>query len=161
MSWPLSVFTNVLARKLKEFEGLGGLGGNDSLYAGVETSLVAAGGVLVDDALLDALVEHRDGGAVGCTKGLGIAFGDGLAQGAEASTELALVCPVDRGLGLCLTCALQRRNMICHSELSSLPETCRENFGMQASGWPQTQPDRSPAISKSRENRAQGQHKPA
>src|SRR5262249_20519949 len=45
-------------------------------------------------------------------------LGDGLAQGAEGATELALVGAIDRGLCLCLTCALQRRNMICHSELS-------------------------------------------
>lgn len=108
---------------------LGRLGSDDCLHAGVQASLVAASGVLVDDALLHALIENGDGGAVRCAEGLGIALGDSLSQGAQASTQLALVGAVDRGLGLCLTSALQRRNMICHSELSLALNVSGKNFG--------------------------------
>src|ERR1700729_590451 len=43
---------------------LGGLGG-ECLDARVEAALVAGGGVLVEDALLHALIKDRDSGAVG------------------------------------------------------------------------------------------------
>jgi len=83
----------------------GGL--DDGLDAGVEAALVAAGGVLVQDTLLDALVEHGDGGRVGGGDGLLIADGKRLAQDAEGAAELALVGAVGRSLGDGLTCALQ------------------------------------------------------
>ena len=92
-----------------------GLGrGGESLDAGVQARLVAAGGVLVQDTLLNALVEDRDGLRVVGGDGLFVAGDDGLTQAAQAAAELGLVGAVGRGLGFGLTCALQRGNMICH-----------------------------------------------
>ena len=88
---------------------LGGFGGgNERLDAGVQASLVTAGGVLVQDTLLDALVEDGDSLAVGGGDGLLVAGDDGLAQDAKTAAELALVRAVGAGLGFGLTCALQR-----------------------------------------------------
>ncbi len=81
---------------------LGGLLGCSGLYACVEAALVAACRVLVQHALLNALIEDGDGLAVGCAEGLGVAGGDGLAHGAQGATQLALVGAVDRGFGDCL-----------------------------------------------------------
>lgn len=81
--------------------------GDDGLDAGVETALVAAGGVLVQDTLLDGLVEDGDGGAVDlCDLGL-VASGEGLAHEAERAAELGLVGAVDGRLGDGLTGALE------------------------------------------------------
>lgn len=85
---------------------LGGFGG-ERLESGVEAALVAAGGVLVEHALLDALVEHGDGGAVGLGGGLVVAGGDGLAHEAEGAAELGLVGAVDGRSGDGLAGALQ------------------------------------------------------
>jgi hypothetical protein len=96
--------------------------GDDGLDAGVEAALVAAGGVLVQDALLDALVEDGDGGAVGLDEGGLVAGGEGLAHEAEGAAELGLVGTVDGRLGDGLTGALERRNVICHgARLFSFP----------------------------------------
>ena len=81
---------------------------DDCFHASVQTGLVAAGGVLVDHTLLHTLIKYLNGGAVGSAEGLGIALGDCFPQRTQAAAELALVGAVDRGLGLCLTCALQR-----------------------------------------------------
>ena len=71
---------------------LGGFGGDDEgLDAGVEAGLVAAGGVLMQDTLLDALVEDGDGLAVGGGDGLLVAFGDGLAQVRRVPRSLVLL----------------------------------------------------------------------
>ena len=97
-------------------ERLGGCGlGDDGLNAGVETTLVAAGGVLVEDTLLDALVEDGDGGAVGLDKGFLVAGGEGLAHEAEGAAELGLVGAVDGRLGDGLTGALEGGDVVCHS----------------------------------------------
>ena len=81
--------------------------------------------------------------------------------GAQCATQLALVRAVHRGLSNGLTCALQRRNMICHKLSSLNPHICREN-GMQdrkvqirhlaSHGLPKL-----PAISKFTELRPSGQ----
>ena len=61
-------------------ELLGGFGGGDQrLDPCVQTGLVAAGSVLVQHALLDALVEDGDGLAIGRGYGLLVAGGDCLA----------------------------------------------------------------------------------
>jgi hypothetical protein len=100
-------------------ERLGGCGlGDDGLNAGVETTLVAAGGVLVEDTLLDALVEDGDGGAIDLDEGLLVAGGEGLAHEAEGAAELGFVGAVDGGLGDGLTGALERRYVICHGARS-------------------------------------------
>jgi len=83
------------------------LGGDDGLDAGVEAALVAAGSVLVQDTLLDALVEDRDGGAVGIVEGLLVAGGEGFAHDAQGAAELRLVGAVDGRLGDGLTGALE------------------------------------------------------
>lgn len=92
---------------------LGGLD-HDGLDAGVETALVTAGGVLVEDTLLDALVEDRDGGTVDVGEGLLVAGGEGLAHEAEGTAKLGLVGAVDGRLGEGLTGALEGRYVICH-----------------------------------------------
>jgi hypothetical protein len=84
-----------------------GLGGDNRLDAGVETALVAAGSVLVKDTLLDALVEDRDGGAIGVVEGLLVGCGEGLAHDAQGAAELGLVGAVDGRLGDGLTGALE------------------------------------------------------
>jgi hypothetical protein len=102
---------------------LGGFGlGDDGLDAGVEAALVAAGRVLVQDALLDALVEDGDGRAVGLDEGGFVAGGESLAHEAEGAAELGLVGTVDGRLGDGLTGALERGNVICHgARLFSFP----------------------------------------
>ena len=111
-----SVYTN-------SENALGSLGGDDEgLDAGVEAGLVAAGGVLMQDTLLDALVEDGDGGAVGLDKGFLVAGGEGLAHEAEGAAELGLVGAVDGRFGDGLTGALERGNVICHgARLFSFP----------------------------------------
>ena len=112
---------------------LGGLsmltGCSISDNAGVEAALVAAGSVLVKDTLLDALVEDRDGGAVGIVEGLLIAGGEGLAHDAQGAAELGLVGAVDGRASDGLTGALQGRHMICHSArlFSFCLGLCRKN----------------------------------
>ena len=100
----LSGVSSGMSRVVARF--LGGFGG-DRLDAGVEAALVSAGGVLVEHALLDALVEDGDGGAIGLGGRLVIAGGDGLAHGAEGAAELGLVGAVDGRAGDGLAGALQ------------------------------------------------------
>lgn len=68
----------------------------------------------MEDALLDALVEGRGGGLVLLLRGLEVASLDGLAHGAEGAADAALVGAVYRGLGLGLTGAFERGDMIRH-----------------------------------------------
>lgn len=98
---------------------LGGLLGRSSLHTSIQTALVPARSVLVQNTLLDTLVQHRNRLTVGLTQRLCVAGSNRLTQRAQRAAQLALVGAVYRGLGLGLTCALQRRNMICH-KLSSL-----------------------------------------
>jgi len=86
----------------------------DCLEAGIEPALVARNGVLVEDTLLNALVESGDGFAELGLGGLGIALSNGLAESAEAGTHASTIGAVDRGAGLGLAGALQRRYMVCH-----------------------------------------------
>ena len=72
--------------KLPLVRSLGGLG-CEGLDAGVEAALVAGGGVVVEDALLDALVEGGGGEAELLLSGLVVALGDGLAQAAEVAAD--------------------------------------------------------------------------
>src|ERR1700733_6139447 len=93
---------------------LRGLLGGQGLDAGVEAALVARGGVGVEDALLDTLVEGGGGQAVLLAGGLDVALLNGLAQQAEAAADAALVGAVHRGLGYGLTDALERGDVVCH-----------------------------------------------
>jgi hypothetical protein len=139
---------------------LGSFLGRNGLYASIQTALVTAGGVLMQNTLLHALVEHRNGLAVSLTQRCSVALGDRPTQRAQRSTQLALVGAVHRGLGLCLTCALQRGNMICHKLSSLNPYMCRGKWG--AGRRSDTRPAKSqratlPATSKSTELQANGQ----
>jgi hypothetical protein len=79
----------------------------NSLHACIQTALVAVRGVLVQNALLHALVQDRRGFAVlGRCRGV-VALGNRLAQQAQGSTQLALVRAVHRRLTNRLTCSLQ------------------------------------------------------
>jgi hypothetical protein len=89
-------------------------GSDDSLDASVKAALVTAGGVLVQNTLLDALIEQGDGRAVLLAESLLVASGDGLAQGTEGAAKLGLVGAVDGGLGDGLARTLEGRNCICH-----------------------------------------------
>ena len=100
-------------------EKLGGGGlGDYGLDAGVETTLVAAGGVLVQNTLLDALVEDGDGGAVDAYEGGLVPGSESLAHEAKGAAELGFVGAVDGGLGDGLTGALERRYVVCHGARS-------------------------------------------
>ena len=82
--------------------------GGDCLEAGVEAGLVAGDGVLVEDALLDALVEGGDGFTELNVSGICVALGDCFPQGAKAGAHAGTIGAVDRSAGLRLTGALQR-----------------------------------------------------
>ena len=135
---------------------LSSLLGRNCLDSRIQPALVAAGGVLMQNALLHALVEHRDGLAVRLAQRLRIALGDRFTQRAQRASQLALVGAVHRGLGLGLTCALQRRNMICHKLSSLNPYVGRGKWG---AGYrpADTQPAALPASSKSTELPPNGQ----
>ena len=90
--------------------------GNDCLNAGVQATFVTAGGVLVQSALLDSLVEDGDGGAVDFCDLRLVASGEGLAHEAERAAKLGLVGAVDGRLGDGLTGALERGYVICHGD---------------------------------------------
>src|SRR5271163_4708194 len=98
--------------------GLSRLGslGRQRFDAGVQAALVAGGGVVVQDALLDTLVERRGGQAELLLSGLQVTLGDGLAQAAQAAAHAAPVGTVHYGLLFGLTGALERRNMVRHLE---------------------------------------------
>jgi hypothetical protein len=90
---------------------------NECLEAGIQAALVARNGVLVQDALLNALVERGDGGLeLGLGRG-NIALGESFAHQAQAAANAGTVGAVHFSLYDCLTGALERRNMICHDVL--------------------------------------------
>jgi len=124
---------------------LGGLGG-ERFHARVEAALVAGGGVLVEDALLHALIENRDGDAIGLGGGLVVASGDGLAHGAEGAAELGLVGAIDGRAGDGLAGALEGRNVICHQKLSCNPDVAGN--GCRPEGWIGHSPPTSSATPK-------------
>src|SRR5258708_29133697 len=90
------------------------LGGGQSLQPCVQAALVAGDGVVVQNTLLDALVEGRNGLAVLRVGSLHVPLGDGLAQGAQAGAYAGTVGAVYLGAGYGLAGALQRRYMVCH-----------------------------------------------
>jgi hypothetical protein len=100
---------------------LGGLLGRERFDAGVQPALVAGRGVGVQNALLHALVEGGCGCLVLLGRGLEVALLNGLAEGAQAAADAALVGAVYARALFGLTDALQRGDMICHggSELVS------------------------------------------
>jgi hypothetical protein len=55
-----------------------------------------------------------------------VAAGDGLAHSAQGAAELGLVGAIDGRLGDGLTCALQGRDMICHTKTLFLTAIWRE-----------------------------------
>jgi hypothetical protein len=130
------------------FNGASELGGlcGERLDARVETSLVTAGGVLVEDALLHTLIEHGDRGAVlhgGC---LGVASGEGLTHRTEGAAELGLVGAIDGRAGDGLAGALEGRNVICHQKLSCNPDVAGN--GCRPEGWNGHNPATSSATPK-------------
>jgi hypothetical protein len=79
-----------------------------------EAGLIARGGIHVQRALLDCLVERGDRLAIGLFGGLFVALFNGLSQAAQCGAQAGGICAV-RGGTLCgLTGALKRRKMICH-----------------------------------------------
>jgi hypothetical protein len=89
----------------------------DGLYARAQAGLIATGGVLVQNALLDAFVDDRYGLAIGGLGSRRVALGNGLTQGAKGSAETGLIGAIARCLGFGLTRTLERRKMIRHTFL--------------------------------------------
>lgn len=100
----------------------------------------------MEDALLHALVEDRDGGAVGLGGGLVIASGDGLAHRAEGTAELGFIGAVDGRAGDGLAGALEGGNVICHRKLSCNPNLA--GSGCRPEGWSGHNPATSSATPK-------------
>src|ERR1700733_14120874 len=82
---------------------LGGLCRAQSLDARIEAALVTGYGVGVQNALLHALVERGDGGAVLLLCSLGITLGQSVAQRTQAGAHAAAVGAVHFGTGYGLT----------------------------------------------------------
>lgn len=74
----------------------------------------------MNDALLHALVDGGNGGAELRGGFFGVAFLDGLAEGAEAGAELGPVGAVYRGSFGGLPGSFERRNMVRHGWIGSL-----------------------------------------
>lgn len=68
----------------------------------------------MDDALLHALVDDRNGGAEFRGGGCGVALLEGFAQGAEGGAEVGAIGAVDGGFSGGLTGALERGNVVRH-----------------------------------------------
>ena len=79
-----------------------------------QTRFVARGGVLVQRALLDRLVESGNGLAVHLLSSSLVALGDGLAQVSQLRAQGGGVGAVARRTAFGLAGALHRRKMICH-----------------------------------------------
>src|ERR1035441_1511358 len=91
------------------------LGQCKSLQPRVQAALVAGDGVVVQNALLHALVQRGDGLAILCLGGLHIALHQRLAQGPQTGAHTAAAGAVHFGAFFGLPGALQRRYMVCHS----------------------------------------------
>ena len=79
-----------------------------------EAGLIARGGIHVQRAFLDCLVESGYGLAVGLFGGLFVALFNGLSQATQCGAQAGGICAV-RGRALRgLTGALKRRKMISH-----------------------------------------------
>jgi hypothetical protein len=87
---------------------------NQRLEAGVQAALVTRNGVLVQNALLNALVQSGDGFAELGLGGLDVALGESFAHQAQAAANAGTVGAVHFSLYDGLTGALERRNVICH-----------------------------------------------
>jgi len=79
-----------------------------------QARLVAGGGVAVQRALLDGLVERGHRLAVGRFGGGFVAFFDGLAQGAQRGAQAGGVGAIGGRALRGLTGAFERRKVICH-----------------------------------------------
>ena len=90
------------------------LGSGQRLQARVQAALVAGNGVGVENALLHALVEGRNRGAVLLLGGLHVALGQSLAQRPQAGAHAAAVGAVHFSAGFGLAGALERRYVVCH-----------------------------------------------
>jgi len=82
--------------------------------ARTQAGLVTRRGVFVQRALLDRLVEGRNGLAVHLLGSWLVAPGDGLAQVAQLGAQSGGVGAIARRAAFGLAGALQRRKMICH-----------------------------------------------
>src|SRR5487761_1190376 len=71
--------------------------GRQSLHASIQAALVTRSGIVVQNALLHALVEQRGGLVVLRSRRGYIALLQGFAHGAQAVTELGAVGAVDGG----------------------------------------------------------------
>ena len=74
-----------------------GLLGGQRLHASIQAALVARSGVVMQNALLHALVQHGDGHVVLRLRGGRIVGLQRFAHGAQAVAELAAVGAVDGG----------------------------------------------------------------
>jgi len=81
---------------------------------GAEAGLIARGGVHVQRALLDCLVERGHRLAVGLFGGLFVALFNGLSQAAQGSAQTGGIGAIGGRALRGLTGALKRRKMICH-----------------------------------------------
>lgn len=82
--------------------------------ASAQARLVTCGGIPVQRALLDGLVEGGDGLAVGLFGGLLVALFDSLAEGAQRRAQAGRVGAIGGSALFSLTGALERRKMISH-----------------------------------------------
>lgn len=79
-----------------------------SLDTRAQARLVARRRVLVEHTLLDGLIQGRNGLAIHLLGGSFVAFGEALAELAQAAAQARSVGPVAGGASFCLTGALQR-----------------------------------------------------
>src|SRR5262245_57789490 len=86
----------------------------DFAESGAEARFVAGGGVGVQHAFLNRLINCRNGLAEACFGGLAIVGSEAFTEAAQDSAQLAGVGAVARSAFFCLTGALQRRIMGSH-----------------------------------------------
>jgi hypothetical protein len=79
-----------------------------------EAGLIARGGIHVQRALLDCLVERGHRLPVGLFGGLFVALFNGLSQAAQCGAQAGGICAISGRALRGLTGALKRRKMICH-----------------------------------------------
>jgi hypothetical protein len=79
-----------------------------------EAGLITRGGIYVQRALLDCLVECGHRLAVGLFGGLFVALFNGLSQAAQCGAQAGGIYAIGGRALRGLTCALKGRKMICH-----------------------------------------------
>src|SRR5207253_574847 len=79
-----------------------------------QTRLISSGGILVQYAFLNCLVERGNGFAEDLLRGRFVALGESLAQITKGGAQARSVAAVSCSAGFSLTRALQRRKMVCH-----------------------------------------------